>query len=165
MAAQDTPRTGRVPCDLQRAAFGQLTQLRTVHKNPLSWAADPGVMKRLIPILLLAAAPFLATAPVRAEIPLPMDEAFRLDVAPAPDGGAELNRDIAPGYYYLYRDFTNATQPDGTTVRLDMPPGTAKADENFGAVEVYFDSLALRLPATEGDVALTYQGCWPAPMR
>jgi thiol:disulfide interchange protein DsbD len=79
----------------------------------------------------------------------------------------EVSYAIAKGYY-LYRDkFRFAV--DGETVALgtaSFPKGKEKDDENFGKVEVYYKSVAVRLPVermSSGPLPLklnlTSQGC------
>jgi len=79
----------------------------------------------------------------------------------------EVSYEIAKGYY-LYRDkFRFAV--DGETVALgtaSFPKGKEKDDENFGKVEVYYKSVAVRLPVermSSGPLPLklnlTSQGC------
>jgi thiol:disulfide interchange protein DsbD len=79
----------------------------------------------------------------------------------------EVNYEIAKGYY-LYRDkFKFAVE--GESARLGMaqiPKGKEKDDENFGKVEVYYKSVAIRVPVernASGALSLklnvTSQGC------
>lgn len=79
----------------------------------------------------------------------------------------EVNYEIAKGYY-LYRDkFKFAVE--GESARLGMaqiPKGKEKDDENFGKVEVYYKSVAIRVPVernASGTLQLklnvTSQGC------
>ena len=79
----------------------------------------------------------------------------------------EISYEIAKGYY-LYRDkFRFAV--DGETASLgtaSFPKGKEKNDENFGKVEVYYKSVAVRLPVeriSSGVLPLklnvTAQGC------
>ncbi|WP_300454204.1 protein-disulfide reductase DsbD [Accumulibacter sp.] len=93
--------------------------------------------------------------------------AFR-PTARAIDGqNIEVRFAIAKGYY-LYRDkFRFAAEP--ATVPLGaaaLPPGKAKDDETFGKVEVYYETVVIRLPVernSSGPLALilkvTSQGC------
>ena len=79
----------------------------------------------------------------------------------------EVSYDIAKGYY-LYRDkFKFAV--DGESVSLgaaQFPKGKEKDDENFGKVEVYYKTVAIRLPiernasgALQLKLNVTAQGC------
>lgn len=101
-------------------------------------------------------------------LPLPAEQAFRLDAQP--DGGnALLLRFIpAPGYY-LYRD-RSAFAVEGLDGIKAGPPqwpaGTLHRDEHFGNTVVYFDPAQVRLPlqrtrTSQGTVTLvaTFQGC------
>jgi len=93
--------------------------------------------------------------------------AFR-PTARAVDGTTiEVRFEIAKGYY-LYRDkFRFAVEP--ATVRLGpalLPPGKEKHDDTFGKVEVYYQTVSIRLPlerdATgneEVTLRVTAQGC------
>jgi thiol:disulfide interchange protein DsbD len=105
-------------------------------------------------LLLLGAAS--ASAQVSSD-PLPAEEAFALS-ADRGEGGLTLSWQIAEGYY-LYRDRLGATAPDGTSLPLQTPPGEMKDDPNFGAVEVYHDTVTARIPAPQGPVTVTWQGC------
>jgi thiol:disulfide interchange protein DsbD len=79
----------------------------------------------------------------------------------------EVRFEIAKGYY-LYRDkFRFAA--DGETVTLGtpvFPNGKEKDDENFGKVEVFYNSVAIRLPVERNasgvlplKLNVTSQGC------
>jgi thiol:disulfide interchange protein DsbD len=79
----------------------------------------------------------------------------------------EVTYEIAKGYY-LYRDkFKFAV--DGESVSLgvaQIPKGKEKDDENFGKVEVYYKTVAIRLPverkasgALQLKLNVTSQGC------
>ena len=79
----------------------------------------------------------------------------------------EVTYEIAKGYY-LYRDkFKFAV--DGESVSLgaaQFPKGKEKDDENFGKVEVYYKTVAIRLPverkasgALQLKLNVTSQGC------
>lgn len=93
--------------------------------------------------------------------------AFR-PTAHAIDGhSVEVRFEIAKGYY-LYRDkFRFAADP--ATVQLgtpQLPAGKEKSDETFGKVEVYYQSVSIRLPVernSSGPLPLTLkvtsQGC------
>ena len=94
------------------------------------------------------------------------DVAFVLSAAAGP-GAIEAQWDIAQGYY-LYRDKFRFRAVDGTGASLGeagFPKGKIKDDEYFGPMEVYYGSVAARVPvagAAPGgaiDVDITYQGC------
>ena len=79
----------------------------------------------------------------------------------------ELRYEIAKGYY-LYKHAFRATV-DGEAARLGalvIPKGKEKDDENFGKVEVYYKTIAIRAPVernASGPLSLklnvTSQGC------
>lgn len=99
------------------------------------------------------------TAPAQGLAPpLPADEAFRMEAVAAPGGGTELRWQIEEGYY-LYREYLAAETAKGTPLALDTMPGTVKDDPNFGPTEIYHDEARATLPATDGPVTVTYQGC------
>lgn len=87
------------------------------------------------------------------------DEPFRLSVQRPASGGLQLTWGIEPGTY-LYRDSLKATR-DGVPLSLDLPPGGAKDDPNFGRVEIYHDRVEARLadPASTGRLDVAFQGC------
>jgi len=99
---------------------------------------------------------------------LPVDQAFKFS-AEAEGDAAVLARWIMPAGYYLYRHaFAVQVRPLEATAdvvlgELEIPPGLAKIDDYFGAVEVYYHELALRVPVASGsgrvEVGVTYQGC------
>lgn len=93
-----------------------------------------------------------------AQVPLPVDDAFRLLVRRDADAGLKLEWQIAPGHY-LYRDkilLAGDKAPAVTT-----PPGEIKDDPNFGSTEIYHNQLTARLGETppSGSLRITYQGC------
>ena len=90
--------------------------------------------------------------------PLPANEAFRMEAFAAPEGGMELRWQIEEGYY-LYRELLAAEAADGSPLALSTGPGKVKEDPNFGATEIYYGEAEATLPATDGPVTVTYQGC------
>lgn len=101
-------------------------------------------------------------------LPLPAEQAYRLE-AVADGGNAVLLRFTpAPGYY-LYRDRSAFTLEGLDGVKAGTPawpPGKDHHDEYFGNTVVYFDPVEVRLPlqrqATGGGQATlvaTFQGC------
>lgn len=90
--------------------------------------------------------------------PLPQEKAFVPTVLRNEDGGMTITWQIAQGYY-LYRAYTTAEAADGTPVPLDMPQGIIKDDPTFGASEVYYTWLSVRVPPGTGPFDLTWQGC------
>lgn len=91
--------------------------------------------------------------------PLPVNEAFRLEVSSKPDGTVQLDWVVADGYY-LYRDNIKARTADGGEVKVETLTGTQKDDPNFGLMEVYYGRAVAAMPAqSKGSVELVYQGC------
>ena len=64
---------------------------------------------------------------------------------------------IEPGYY-LYRHALSFTV-DGDPLNASIPDGEPYLDEHFGEVTIYRDQLFVQIPATEGVLTVTYQGC------
>ena len=99
--------------------------------------------------------------------PLPPDQAFRVSArAAAGSAAVQLYWDIADGYY-LYRDAFRL-QPAAPVRAGDyvLPAGVRKEDPEFGAVQVYYDSLSLRVPLEQVPpppftalLTVEYQGC------
>jgi len=109
----------------------------------------------------------LLTTLVHGEEFLDPAVAFRPTVHAIDGQSIEVRFEIAKGYY-LYRDkFRFAADP--ATVQLGtplLPPGKEKSDETFGKVEVYYQSVSIRLPVernSSGPLSLalkvTSQGC------
>ena len=101
------------------------------------------------------------------EVPefLPVDEAFALSTETADDGALLAYWDMPDGYY-LYRhrfDFTLKDPEAAVLGTAEMPPGKAKVDEYFGAVEVYYHRVQARVPIGKAqgpvEVGIAYQGC------
>ncbi len=94
---------------------------------------------------------------------LPVEEAFIFTVeAVAP--GQIIARWEMPDGYYLYRHGFQARIDGQQHGDLGLPPGQAKTDPYFGAVIVYYHSVALavNLPNKPGkirEIRLQYQGC------
>ncbi|SEB39069.1 thiol:disulfide interchange protein DsbD [Nitratireductor aquibiodomus] len=114
--------------------------------------------------ILIALAAFLsvsfAPAPTSAQTarPLPVEEAFTLEVSRTQDGTLALNWQIAEGYY-LYRDHIGASQ-DGAELPLETSPGIRKDDPTFGLSEVYYDQASAHLAEQVfGTFDVTFQGC------
>lgn len=127
----------------------------------------------VILVLLPVAAAWLLPAPGQAQVvaqvtstgtmPLPVDRAFALSAARAPDGGVRLEWTIAPNYY-LYAD-KFALRAAGQAI--DRPPlqGVVAAtdDPTFGTTDVVHDRAALVMPGAAMDgrrtLTVSYQGC------
>lgn len=101
---------------------------------------------------------FLALGPALAANPLPVDQAFRLNVAKDADGRLVFNWQIADGYY-LYRDHIEAKDGQGNALAVDTQPGQPKDDPNFGRLEVYYTHAAASIETDGKPLELTYQGC------
>lgn len=122
-------------------------------------------MRLLRPLLLLVALWLAAAQGALANPfdrlgsgPLRPEQAFRYEVTPNDTGGAEIRWRIEPGYY-LYRDKFSAQDAAGQGLALDTPPGEARDDLNFGAVEVYPFDVTIGLAQATGPVTLGWQGC------
>ena len=95
---------------------------------------------------------------------LPVHEAFKVSATGTPDS-VQIRILAAPGYY-LYKSKLSF-QAQGVGVRSGaavLPAGEHKADPYFGNVEVYHDTLVVRLPvqnhgADGFDVRVGFQGC------
>jgi thiol:disulfide interchange protein DsbD len=99
---------------------------------------------------------------------LPPEEAFKLAMAPAANGGLDARFTIAKDYY-LYRDkikFT-VTEPAGVTVTgMELPKADEKDDPSFGKMFVYHQDFNVRVNlagvppgTTRLKVDATHQGC------
>ena len=92
--------------------------------------------------------------------------AFVLRATAVGPDAIEARWDIADGYY-IYRDRIQFRAAEGSGAALgeaDFPKGKVKDDAYFGPMEVYYESVAARLPVVGAagapvDVDITYQGC------
>ncbi len=117
-------------------------------------------MKTILIALVAFLSVSLAPAPASAQTtrPLPVEEAFTLEVTRTQDGTLALNWQIAKGYY-LYRDHIGASQ-DGAELPLETSPGIRKDDPTFGLSEVYYDAASAHLAEQVfGTFDVTFQGC------
>ena len=96
---------------------------------------------------------------------LPVDEAFVLSTETAADGALLAYWDMPEGYY-LYRHRFGFELRDADAANLgpaEIPPGKAKVDEYFGAVEVHYHRAQARVPISGAagplEVGISYQGC------
>ena len=115
------------------------------------------MMIRLLFLLLLALA-----GPVRADEPLPPEEAFRFSARVVDAKTIEARWQITD-QYYMYRDKFKFAAEGGTLGAPQFPPGKMKEDENFGNVEVYRKEVKILLPVeAAGPITLKAisQGCW-----
>jgi len=106
----------------------------------------------------------LPGAPSQADF-LPVEEAYRLEVESPRQGELRLYWQIADGYYLYQHRFEFDLRAGAERVELDvqLPPGTAKTDEFFGDVVVYYQSADITaVPARaleRGTLTVTSQGC------
>ena len=118
-------------------------------------------MRRLIPLLLFAAAPFVCAAETRTD-PLPPEEVFFFS---AESGGGEVRAVFSmPGDYYLYRErfIITAATPGFSVEGARFSPAVEYEDEFFGKTEVFFHGATLRANVRgEGKYTLKIisQGC------
>lgn len=115
--------------------------------------------RRLLPCLILLG---LALPVVAQEFLDPL-VAFKPEARALDDKTVEVRYSIAKGYY-LYRDKFRFAAEGATLGTPVFPAGKQKHDDNFGDVEVYYKSVAIRLPlqaSQSGPVTLkvTAQGC------
>jgi thiol:disulfide interchange protein DsbD len=105
---------------------------------------------------------FTCVGLVRAEEPLPPEQAFRFS-ARAVDAKTIEARWQITDKYYMYRDKFKFAAEGGTLGAPNYPPGKMKEDENFGKVEVYRKEVKILIPV-EATGVLTLksvsQGCW-----
>ena len=125
---------------------------------------------KLLPLLLVvlvtpASALDLHRRPAGGVELLSAEDAFPLVSASRDGDTVRLMWNIAPGYY-LYRQRFAVEPVDGHAplAALQLPPGTPKQDEHFGAVEIYTGTVEARLPIARGKPAparlkLRWQGC------
>ncbi|WP_151703516.1 protein-disulfide reductase DsbD [Nitrincola alkalilacustris] len=99
--------------------------------------------------------------------PLPVEQAFKLQVDLPNSGVLRLNWAIEDEYY-LYRDHLKIDLPEGLElVAQQIPGGEQKDDSLFGNVTVWYQAATAQfLIGTDGRdlkdamVTITYQGCW-----
>jgi thiol:disulfide interchange protein DsbD len=105
---------------------------------------------------------FALTGLVRAEEPLPPEQAYRFSVQAIDAKTLEARWQITDGYY-MYRDKFKFSLDGGTLGAPKLPPGKIKDDEIFGKVEIYRKEVKILLPVeAAGPVTLKAisQGCW-----
>lgn len=111
---------------------------------------------RLLTVILILLISSVTTAKAS---PLPVDEAFRLQVLSADDQKLVVSWSIHDGYY-LYKDHIEATDKQGSALKIDAPEGVMKDDPTFGAMQVYFNRTTVSFDLKNNQpVTLTYQGC------
>jgi thiol:disulfide interchange protein DsbD len=112
---------------------------------------------RLMFLLLL-----MVSGPIRAEEPLPPEQAFRFSARAVDAKTIEASWQITD-QYYMYRDKFKFAAEGGTLGAAKYPPGNVKDDENFGKVETYRKEVKILIPVeAAGAVTLkaVSQGCW-----
>ena len=130
---------------------------------------DAAVSGRWLRALTLALLLFGASAQSAAQSinPLPPSLAFKPTVSAADGQTIVVRFEIAKGYY-LYRDkFRFSVEPASVPLGApSLPKGEPKVDDTFGAVEVYYQQVQIRLPVarnSSGILPLTLnvssQGC------
>lgn len=104
-------------------------------------------MRSLLKLLLFVLLGSLSAAVVAGDPePLPPQEAFKL-AAPVYDGKAlVLTYTIAPGYYMYGNRFKFQLEPNVALGVPELPPGHVKDDPYIGKVEIYRDSLTIKVP-------------------
>lgn len=109
--------------------------------------------------LLVALAVLCLATGANAQTPAAPDQAFYLKAGRVDTGDVTLRWSIEPGNY-LYRESLEA-RLDGKSLTLDLPPGEAKDDPNFGRVMIFHDQIESRLSSlpSSGALLVSYQGC------
>lgn len=115
-------------------------------------------MRFILSISFFLIAFVAAVAAPALKPPLPMDEAFRLQVAR--DGQDVVLKWRLEDGYYLYREYLKATDADGKPAALSTAPGVIKEDPGYGSTEVYYGAATATVAATaNAPLKVTYQGC------
>ncbi len=126
---------------------------------PQSWTAA----------IELPPAPFLGAGAVDTSATgdlLPVDDAFAMNARFDKPNELTVAWQVAPGYY-LYRDKLTVTATGNIELgEPSLPAGKPHTDDNFGDVEVYRDSVELKVPlarASPDEIAVEitagFQGC------
>lgn len=111
---------------------------------------------RLLTVILMMLISSVNTAGAN---PLPVDQAFRLQVISADKYKLVVSWSIHDGYY-LYKDHITAEDKQGNKLTIDAPEGVMKDDPTFGAMQVYFNRATVSFDLKNAQpVTLTYQGC------
>lgn len=124
------------------------------------------MLRRLLPTLFLLLA-FCHLAPASAQEFLDPRIAFKPSLGAVDDHTVEIRYAIAKGYYLYRAKFKFAANTPGVRLgQAQFPAGKKKQDDNFGAVEIYYDAVTIRLPVERNtgvpvdlDLTLTEQGC------
>lgn len=122
-------------------------------------------LQRVVALLLalcLYLPGIMVPAAAQSGNPPPVDQVFAVTAKRAAEGGLQLDWRIAPGNY-LYRDKIVVKTAAGDAVAVTLPSGQIKDDPTFGTTEVYHDSVAAGVAASDlpanGHAVVTYQGC------
>ncbi len=107
-----------------------------------------------------------AAAPAATDDELPVDQAFSMNARFDKPNELTVAWQIAPGYY-LYRDqLTFAATGKIDLGAASLPVGKRHHDDNFGDVDVFYDSVEAKVPFARAspdalDVVVTagFQGC------
>lgn len=97
---------------------------------------------------------------------LPVDEAFAMNARFDRPNELTVAWQIAPDHY-LYRHKLTFAATGGITLGApNLPPGVPHTDDNFGAVEVFYDYVEIKVPfaraspgAIDVEVTAGFQGC------
>jgi thiol:disulfide interchange protein DsbD len=97
---------------------------------------------------------------------LPVDDAFTMNARFDKPNELTVAWQIAPGYY-LYRDKLSFTTAGPIELgAANLPAGVAHTDDNFGAVDVFFDYVEAKVPfaraspnSVEIELTAGFQGC------
>ena len=123
--------------------------------------------KPYLKLFILALLPFCMLQPSFADVPLPPDEAFKLQVSFLDKN--TLVAELVPAKdHYLYKEKIHFAVKNSSGVvikEIRLPPGEAKNDRNFGVMEIYRRHALVPITLTRGPKArsltllATYQGC------
>jgi thiol:disulfide interchange protein DsbD len=133
---------------------------------PQDWTADvalPPVSAATFPSSAGNAGGFL---PAAAAEPLPPEQAFVMNARFDSANELTVGWQIEPGYY-LYRDKFEFSVAGAIGLgSATLPAGVAHTDQNFGAVEVFYDYVEARIPFSRASaepmpvtVTAGFQGC------
>ncbi len=93
---------------------------------------------------------------------LPVEEAFKPSVLRSDAQSIQLHFENAEGYYLYRHRISVRSEPTDGIGSPELPAGKPKQDEYFGAVEVYYGALDIRIPRLNTDalrLTVSYQGC------
>jgi thiol:disulfide interchange protein DsbD len=116
-------------------------------------------------VMMFALLTLLGATPLRAQEFLDPLTAFQPAARALDDQTLEVRFEIAPGYY-LYRDKFRFAADDITLGSPEFPQGREKEDDTFGKVEVFYETVIIRLPVERNlsgpmrfSLRVTSQGC------